>query len=136
MKRLESAYIVKVFGVVTSVPRKLILVMELMPGGDLFLYIRKKRQENQTIPEKVRLGNSTRALGTSVAVPATSLVLGVDCIDRPCCGSPSPNPADAKWPMRLPRLLEGGGGGRASLYVSVLTRESVGVGLAVPQYYL
>ena len=136
MRRLESAHIVQVFGVVTSAPRKLILVMELMPGGDLFLCIRKKRQENQTIPEKVRLGNlrgpwvlpfpfrrQVSSLGwiapIGLAVARLRRIRPTPsgrCVCLGCWGA--------------------GGGERASLYVSVLTRKSVGVGLAVLQYYL
>ncbi|CAN0387926.1 unnamed protein product [Pylaiella littoralis] len=50
MRRLNnSPRVVRVFGILTSGPSELILVMEYMPGGDLFSFIRKHRE--QDLPE-------------------------------------------------------------------------------------
>eukprot|EP00903_Cladosiphon_okamuranus_P017718 g16313.t2 len=46
MRRLnKSPRVVRVFGILTSSPRELVLVMEYMAGGDLFSYIRKHREQ-------------------------------------------------------------------------------------------
>ncbi|CAN0499861.1 unnamed protein product, partial [Laminaria digitata] len=39
MRRLKSPHIVNVFGIITSIEKRLVLVMEFMPGGDLYEFI-------------------------------------------------------------------------------------------------
>lgn len=53
MRKLRSPHTVEDYGVVTSFRDELVLVMEYMPGGDLFSYIRKHREMKETISEQV-----------------------------------------------------------------------------------
>ena len=54
MRELKSPHIVNAFGIITSIENKLVLVMEFMPGGDLFRFVERHRLSNMFIEEKVR----------------------------------------------------------------------------------
>lgn len=45
MMRLRSPHTVNVYGAITSLPDRFVLVMELLPGGDLYAYLHKLRQD-------------------------------------------------------------------------------------------
>ena len=53
MRRLSSPHIVRVYGIITSIERQLVLVMEFLPGGNLFKFVERHRNDKRPIEVEV-----------------------------------------------------------------------------------
>lgn len=52
MLRLRSPHCVQVYGMMTSSPDKLVIVMELLVGGDLRALLKRKNDRGERLPEE------------------------------------------------------------------------------------